>query len=74
MNRGELRAAPRADELLPERHLAQDAPGVGHGELDRVLADAGRDQRFFSARSRTAFRASAITASNFTGTPPFALL
>jgi hypothetical protein len=25
----------------------QHVPGVGHGELDRVLADAGRAQRFF---------------------------
>ena len=46
----ERRADPRARDLLREHDLSVAAVGVGHGELDRVLADAGRAQRCFLGR------------------------
>ena len=46
----ERRADPRPGDLLREHDLAVEAVGIGHGELDRVLPDAGRAQRFFLGR------------------------
>ena len=42
----ERRPDPRPRDFLREHDLAIAAVGVGHGELDRVLTDAGRAQRW----------------------------
>ena len=43
----ERRPGARPRDLLPEHHLAEAVLGIGQREVDRVLPDAGRAQRFF---------------------------
>jgi hypothetical protein len=47
---GERRPGSWAHDFLAEEHLGEAALGIGQCEVDRVLSDAGRAQRFFFGR------------------------
>ncbi len=47
---GKRRAGSWAHDVLSEEHLGEAVLGIGQREIDSVLSDAGRPQRFFFGR------------------------